>query len=181
VPERAASLAGFLGESPSLRQTFIYADAQKGPLDPAPFGQMERVEEQDKDVIAATKNLHLTMMLASFLISGAGIYLAYLLHLKYREKSVEIAARYPAIIRVLEGKYFVDEIYQRMIVEPLRALGRACVAFDNFIIDGILWLISFAPQASGFVLKVSTQRGYLQGYSVTMILGVVVILLYVFL
>ena len=82
---------------------------------------------------------------------------------------------------MLEHKYWVDEIYQSAIVEPLRMLGRACVAFDNYVIDGLLWIISFIPQAGGFALKISTQRGYLQGYSVTMILGVVIILLVVFL
>ena len=45
----------------------------------------------------------------------------------------------------------------------------------------MVWLIGFVPQLSGFTLKLTTQRGYLQGYSVTMILGVVIILLVVFL
>ena len=38
-----------------------------------------------------------------------------------------------------------------------------------------------ARQAGGFALKLTTQRGYLQGYAVTMLLGVAVILLVVFL
>ena len=38
-----------------------------------------------------------------------------------------------------------------------------------------------AMQAAGFALKLSTQRGYLQGYALTMILGVAVILLFIFL
>jgi len=121
------------------------------------------------------------MMAASMLISLAGIYLAFLLHLKYRDEAEKIAARHPAVVRMLEAKYWVDEIYQAGIVEPLRMLGRVCVAIDNFVIDSIIWLISFVPQASGFALKLSTQRGYLQGYAATMVLGVVVILVIVFL
>ena len=41
-------------------------------------------------------------------------------------------------------------------------------------------MISFIPQLSGFALKLTVQRGYLQGYAVTMILGLAAILLLVF-
>jgi hypothetical protein len=36
------------------------------------------------------------------------------------------------------------------------------------------------PQLSGFALKLTTQRGYLQGYAVTMLFGIAVVLLLVF-
>ena len=46
---------------------------------------------------------------------------------------------------------------------------------------GVVWLIGFVPQLSGFALKLTTQRGYLQGYAATMLLGIAVILLIVLL
>ena len=113
--------------------------------------------------------------------SVAGILLAYVLHLKDREKAEEIAASMPVVTNVLEHKYWVDEIYQAAIVEPLRKLGQMFFWFDRFIVDGVVWLFSFVPQLSGFSLKLSTQRGYLQGYAATMLLGVGVILLLLFL
>jgi NADH-quinone oxidoreductase subunit L len=83
---------------------------------------------------------------------------------------------------VLEAKYWVDEIYQGFIVEPLRNLGRFLYyVFDTYIVDGLVWAVSFVPQAGGFALRYLTQRGYLQGYAVTMLFGVVVILVVVFL
>jgi hypothetical protein len=42
-------------------------------------------------------------------------------------------------------------------------------------------LVGFVPQLSGFVLKLTVQRGYLQGYAAAMLFGVVAILLIVFL
>ncbi len=181
-PERLSSLGGFLGESPSIKQAFLFI--HKPELDPAPFGQISLAEEQvHKDAALAEylHRLHWSMMIGSMLVSAAGIYLAYLMHLKYREAAEQYARKYAGLVRVLQAKYWVDEIYQNAIVEPLRTIGRVCVAIDNFVIDSLIWIISFVPQATGFVLKLSTQRGYLQGYAATMLLGVVVILLVVFL
>jgi len=82
---------------------------------------------------------------------------------------------------LIEAKYWVDEIYQNFIVEPLRMLGKAFFLVDRVVVDGIVFTISFVPQLSGFALKLTTQRGYLQGYAAMMLLGVAVILLIVFL
>jgi NADH-quinone oxidoreductase subunit L len=185
-PEKMAEhgLADFLGYSPSLVQAYNVINRPEHPADPAGFGQMALAEElhhKDAALVETTGKLHLYLMIASGLISFTGIYLAYLMHLKYREEADKLAARHPLIVSILEHKYWVDEIYQAAIVEPLRLIGRACVWIDTYVIDSVLWIISFIPQAAGFVLKLGTQRGYLQGYAVTMVLGVVIILLYVFL
>jgi hypothetical protein len=42
-------------------------------------------------------------------------------------------------------------------------------------------VISFIPQAFGWTLKLSTQRGFLQGYALVMAFGIAVILLVIFL
>ncbi len=186
-PEKMAEhgLADFLGYSPSVAQTYHLA-VNRGHehVDPMAFGQTgiaEAMDHLDPSRHESTGRMHFYLMLASGLIAFTGIYLAYLMHLKYRDEADKLAARHPLVIRVLEHKYWVDEIYQAAIVEPLRAIGRMCVAIDTYVIDGIIWIISFVPQAGGFALKLSTQRGYLQGYAVTMVMGVVIILLFVFL
>ena len=81
---------------------------------------------------------------------------------------------------MLEGKYWIDEIYENAIVEPLKKLGRAFFIIDQMVVDGVVWMISFIPQATGFALKLTTQRGYLQGYAASMLFGVLVILLLIF-
>jgi hypothetical protein len=40
--------------------------------------------------------------------------------------------------------------------------------------------VSFIPQMGGWILKLTTQRGYLQGYAATMLFGIAVILLIIF-
>jgi NADH-quinone oxidoreductase subunit L len=85
------------------------------------------------------------------------------------------------VTRVLDHKYWVDEIYQAGIVEPLRRLGRGFFWIDRMIVDGLVNVASWVPQLSGFALKITTQRGYLQGYALTMLLGIAVILIILFL
>ena len=182
------SLANFLGYSPSFKLAFDQAArfrVESQPIvRPLAFGNhmaQEQLEAENKDLVEQDHRLHLMMMIGSGLISLAGIGLAYHLHLKDRRKAEEIAARYPGTIRVLESKYWFDEIYQAGIVEPLRSVGRLFFAMDRIVVDGLVWMISFIPQASGFALKLTTQRGYLQGYAVTMLLGAAVILMFMFL
>jgi NADH-quinone oxidoreductase subunit L len=179
-PERARSLGGFLGESPSFVDAFNEA-ARHGEVDPMPFGQIEEAEAQEKAIIEQAHALHTRLMIVSALVFGIGIYLAYLLHLKDRSAGERLAQRFAPVARVLEAKYWLDEIYQAGIVEPLRGLGRTFFAMDRIVVDGLVSLISFIPQGAGWILRFTTQRGYLQGYAVTMLFGVVVILAIVFL
>jgi NADH-quinone oxidoreductase subunit L len=165
-------LAGFLGHSPS----FQLAASLVGEADRAGFGQ-HAVEHNAVEVEHSPFN---AVMLISGLIAIAGIGLAYWLHLKDRAMADRLAVKFGGLTKLLDAKFWVDEIYQSAIVEPLRKLGVFFFAIDRFIVDGLVWLVSFIPQLSGFALKLTTQRGYLQGYALTMIFGVTVILVLFF-
>jgi NADH-quinone oxidoreductase subunit L len=173
-------LGHFIGESPSLKLSWHLATVRYGAAEvpPVPFGQSEVA---DARVQEAEKARHRNFMLISAGVALLGIYLAWLMHLKDRAAPERFAAQVPVLTRVLEARYWVDEVYQAVIVEPLRAMGRAFFAFDRLVIDGVIWLIGFVPQVSGFTLKLTVQRGYLQGYAAAMLLGIAVILLFVFL
>ena len=175
-------LGEFLGKSPSLIASFDIAREHAAlageTLAPAPFGQ-EEYRQLTRQEHGAEKNAHFAMMVVSGLISAAAIYLAYLLHRQRRDIADALLVRVRRIARVLDAKYWVDEVYQTCIVEPLRKLGRLFFAFDQVVVDGLVWLAGFVPQGAGFAVKVTTQRGYLQGYASAMVLGVLIILLIV--
>ncbi len=173
----AHSLGHFLGQSPSFVLGYHKASAYYGPggilgtdepVDAVAMGQPSASAESADVVIWP--------LVVGGLVSLAGILLAYLLHLQDRAKAERIAARHPLIVRLLDHKYWVDEIYQQGIVESLRKLGVAFFAVDRWIVDGAVNVIGWAPQLGGWAIKLTTQRGYLQGYALTMILGVLVIL-----
>lgn len=113
-------------------------------------------------------------------ISIIGIALAFWLHLVDRAKSDELAASLGPVTRLLEAKYWVDEIYQAWIIEPLHNVGEFFFWIDRWIVDGLVALAGAIPQVGGFVLKLTTERGYLQGYAASMLLGVAIILLLIF-
>src|SRR5262249_12088552 len=142
----------------------------------------EEFEANDKAAAKAEHSLHWQMMIISSIIALLGIYIAYLFHLRDRAAGDRLGERFAGISRVLEAKFWVDEVYQQGIVEPLRLLGKGLYGIiDTWVIDGAVYVVSFIPQAGGFVLKFLTQRGYLQGYAVTMLIGIAVILLIVLL
>ncbi len=171
-------MARFLGQSPSFIASARVLQAQHelesaGGLElAAGYGQHVELSARAKET---TQFFHLRVMIISGFIALCGIGLAYMLHLHNRKAGDALVARYPLLARLLERKYYVDEIYQAAIVEPLRASGRLFFGFDNRIIDGVVWLIGFIPQGGGFTVKLTTQRGQLQGYALTMLLGIVVI------
>ena len=168
----------FLNGSPSVSMAFDAAVGRYGSdkVDPSGFGA------EPVRIVGLTeeRSPFNSIMLVSGLIAALGILLAYQLHLKDRRQGDQLPERFPRLSRLLEAKYWVDEIYQDAIVEPLRTLGRAFFIIDQIVVDGVVWMAGFIPQASGFVLKLTTQRGYLQGYAASMLFGVAVILLVIF-
>ena len=175
------TLSDFLGHSPSLKLSYsvVQATYSGEHIDPAFSGQLTVPVTAEEEQHATS--VHYLMMTLSIIASLSGIFLAYNLHLKNRLRAERLAEQYAGIARVLDHKYWVDEIYQTFVVEPLRRLGKILFAVDRFIIDGAVNVLGFVPPASGFVLKLTTQRGYLQGYAVTMLFGVAIILLVIFL
>jgi NADH-quinone oxidoreductase subunit L len=179
VGEGAAhGLGHFLGHSPSFQTSLVVADAAYGDeVNPIPLAGHER---RESEIVEHEERMHLYFALISAAVALAGVGLAYQLHLKNRSSADEYARRFSGVVRVLDAKFWVDEVYQAGIVEPLRSFGRSLFTLDRWVVDGLVNVIGIVPQASGFVLKILTQRGYLQGYAAAMLFGIVVILALIF-
>ena len=162
-------LGDFLGQSPSFALGYAKAQAFYGDVDPLPWGQP-----------GAHGSVPWLGLITGAIVSIAGIATAWFFHLHDREAATRLAGKMRGLTRAMEGKYWVDEAYQYGVVEPLRLLGRVLGFLDKWLIDGVVRTIAFVPELSGHALKLTTQRGRLQGYAVTMLLGVAVILLFVF-
>jgi NADH-quinone oxidoreductase subunit L len=163
-------LGEFLGKSPSFALSYDVANANTayGHVDPARFGQGE------------AEHSPIPMMILSGIIACAGIWFAYVTHLRDRLRAERLAERLEPLTGWLEAKYYVDETYRAAIVEPLRQLGRIFYAVDRILVDGIVTALSWIPQLFGWSLKLTVQRGSLQGYASAMLFGIVIILLLVF-
>jgi NADH-quinone oxidoreductase subunit L len=163
-------LGAFLGQSPSLSAAYDMAKALPAPPQQLAMSMGQSAESEGFS----------TLMILSGLISLAGIGLAFVLHLKDRARGDELAERFWPLTRILEAKYWVDEIYQGLIVTPLRLLGEFLYNFDRWIVDMLVNMVGWICQLVGYLLKFTTQRGYLQGYGAAMLLGLAAILLFVF-
>jgi NADH-quinone oxidoreductase subunit L len=165
------AFADFLGQSPSFKLAYAVAARTFGQIASEPFGQ-EGGLAQGSPVI---------LMVISALVSAAGIALAYLMHLKDRTLADRVARGMGPITTLIENKYWVDQIYQALVVEPLRFIGKIDYAIDTYVVDLLLVnLPGWLAQAWGFVLKLVVQQGFLQGYAGVMLFGVALILLLTF-
>ena len=168
-PERAGSLGGFLAQSPSLTLGYQVAQAHLGYTQGESFG-ME----------SAGAHTAWVSLIVGGLISIAGILVAWYLHLANRGMAEQLARAMGGVVTLVENKFYVDEIYQACVVEALRTFGRILYFFDRFI-DGLVNFTGWLPQIPGYSLKLTVQRGYLQGYATAMLFGIMIILVIIFL
>jgi len=82
--------------------------------------------------------------------------------------------------KVLENKWYVDELYDKIIVNPLNKLaGFLNNFFERFIIDGIVNGVGRAVNYSSRQLRL-LQSGQVGSYVLLMVLSILLLLLYQF-
>jgi NADH-quinone oxidoreductase subunit L len=78
--------------------------------------------------------------------------------------------------RLLLHKYYVDELYDRVIVKPLLALSHWCAAsFDAGVIDGAVNGVASLVAGAATRLR-RLQTGFVMNYALSMLVGVVALL-----
>ncbi len=85
-----------------------------------------------------------------------------------------VVATFLTPYRLSRDKFYFDEIYNALIVWPLRMIAAACYWFDRWIIDGLVDLAGRIPPALGYVMR-GLQMGLLQFYALAMILGMLIL------
>lgn len=123
--------------------------------------------------------IHIVMMFVSSIIALLGIAMAWYFHLANRPLTDKIATKYSAVVEVLYNKYYVDEIYDLVIVMPLRGLGHFFQFIDTWVINLSVITVGSLPRLAGWAVK-PTQSGKMQGYGLGMVLGVAIAALLVF-
>ncbi len=69
----------------------------------------------------------------SVLVALLGLFIAYVLYYKKPGTAASYARQFPALYRLVENKFYVDEIYQAVIVTPLLIFARTVL---GLIVDG---------------------------------------------
>lgn len=89
-----------------------------------------------------------------------------------------LLCRFMSPYRLSYGKFFLDELYWGLVVQPLRGIAWLCSVLDDFFVDGIVNALGRLPAHLGTILR-STQTGLVQFYALAMILGGLMLLVLV--
>lgn len=122
--------------------------------------------------------MELGLMVLSVVIALVGISVAALLYLVNPELPKKFTSAFPVLHRAVYNKWYMDELYDFMFVNPCKALGR-CLwkGFDVLIVDGLVNGVAHMVMAFGGVLRYM-QSGQIYNYAWTMAFSVVVIIGY---
>jgi NADH-quinone oxidoreductase subunit L len=118
------------------------------------------------------------LMAVSAAVALGGIALAYYLYVVRPELPVRLGKQYNFIYQVLYNKYWVDELYALVFVEPLRSLGRWIASFfDPRVVDGAVNGVAWLTGQGGAGVS-RLQTGYLRHYALALLLGAVLVVGY---
>src|SRR5262249_4937825 len=90
-----------------------------------------------------------TLMGVSALISLAGIGIAWWIYVGRPQMAALIEERFPALLALSENRFYIDEIYDWIIVTPLSAFARLCRVFDLYVVDSLVDLVGYLPGQFG--------------------------------
>ena len=118
------------------------------------------------------------MAALSLVIALAGVWVATRFYVWRPESPARMVERYPGVYRILLNKYYVDELYDALFVEPTRR-GALWLwqKFDTRFIDGSVNGVGALVRVGSTALR-RVQTGYVMNYVLTFIVGAVAILGY---
>ena len=162
------ALGAWLAPSFAARGATTLAEAQVG-----------QAGEPGEAVGAGGEGLELSLMVVSSIVALTGIGLAAFVWLKRREIADKAAATFPGLYRLLLNKYYVDEIYDATIVQPIRIVSQEGLwrGVDVHIIDGAVNGTASIVDGSSSLLR-RLQSGSVRTYAGSLFIGVVLILGY---
>jgi NADH-quinone oxidoreductase subunit L len=117
----------------------------------------------------------LVLIVLAVLVSLAGLVLAAVMYWSSTARVSRIGADLRLLPRLLLNAYYVDVIYDRLVVRPYFALsGFLARVFDVEVVDGLVNLIGRATMAGAGLLR-RAQTGYTATYALTMLVGAVLL------
>ena len=131
--------------------------------------------------VSSTPHLELILTIVAVLVALEGLLIADKYYRRKTERPAQLAAAMPAGYKLLANKYYVDEIYDAVLVKPLFATSRYVLGWivDTAILGGIAWLLAGIANLSGAILQ-RWQSGNLRSYAAWLTAAAAVVLLFVF-
>ncbi|HEX9636717.1 MAG TPA: NADH-quinone oxidoreductase subunit L [Acidobacteriota bacterium] len=125
-------VAGYVGVPHFLGGHFSVGEF----LEPAILGEALPAELRPELHLSAQVEWILTIATTLWALLMIGLALRF--YVNKPERAAALAARFPALHRLLLDKYRVDELYDATIVNPYKATCTGLWKFDDWVVDGTL-------------------------------------------
>lgn len=113
------------------------------------------------------------IMAVSVLVGFAGMGLGLLLYVKRPEIPKKVHENFGLVYKLLSNKYYIDEIYDAVVIQPIKKIAMVCWKFlDVVIVDGTVLAFARISRASGEMARL-LQTGSMQVYAAFILLGLV--------
>jgi NADH-quinone oxidoreductase subunit L len=168
-------LAGYVG----VPHAFGGSNRIEQFLEPSFTAGGEAQAADHEESAAATESLERGLAGVSIVVALTGIGLATYFFLKNRRAADSVSARFAGLHRLLEHKYYVDEIYDAAVVRPIRIVSEDGLwkGVDVRVIDGSVNGVGDVVDRGGELLR-RVQTGSVRVYAASLFFGVVLILGY---
>lgn len=125
---------------------------------------------QVTEVVSHSTELGLAAV--SVLVALLGFFIAYVLYYKKPGTAASYARQFPALYRLVENKFYIDEIYQAIIVTPLLIFARIVLGLivDGGVVNGSGATAGASARGLGSLAR-RIQSGNIRSYAGWLALG----------
>ncbi len=150
------------------------APAEGGPVRPV---AVQETHADNSEPAAGSESTELQLMALSSGVAIAGIVIAWYFWQRNPAASDAVSRRLHGVYTLLLNKYYVDEIYDAAIVQPIKLLstGGLWKIADAAVIDGAVNGVGETVRGASRVLR-RLQTGSVRTYAASLFLGVALIL-----
>jgi NADH-quinone oxidoreductase subunit L len=141
-------------------------------LDPV-FNPSEILKSNEEIIpLHGGHTLEAQLAIISVLTAVLGLYIAYRFYFRKPGTAATLAERFPAAYKLLDHKYWVDEIYGRLIIAPLLAISRILLngLVDGGIVQGSVSALAASTRGAGSLVR-RVQSGNIRSYAGWLALG----------
>ncbi|HWZ51481.1 MAG TPA: NADH-quinone oxidoreductase subunit L [Granulicella sp.] len=119
----------------------------------------------------ASHATELALATVSLVTAGLGIFVAWFMYCKKPGTAAELAARFKPLYTLVENKFYIDEIYNNLLVEPLLMASRLVLSgFDLLFVSGIPAGTAAGVRGLGALTR-RMQSGNIRSYAGWLALG----------
>ncbi len=174
-----AVFAGYAGFPASLGGSDRFARYLEPSFTAGPSDSGRAMPAEQTEGAEATNGLELGLMAVSSVAALGGIGLAFFFFLDRKSAARAMAERFSGLHRLLLNKYYVDEVYDAAIVQPIRIVSEEGLwkIVDVQVIDGMVNGVGETVAGGSEILR-RMQTGSVRAYAASLFLGVVALLGY---